>query len=116
MKCYDWICPFCNMTFKTTETDFPERHVKECYKLLPKPESKIKPSHYHDGKVIDPIGVMRETFSQEQLEGFIKGNALKYIMRYNSKGNSLQDLRKAADYIQMLIVMYEIYEIEKAAK
>lgn len=90
-------------------------HIKEILeeKEVSKVESKIKPSHYHTDKAIDPIGVMRGTFTQEQLEGFIKGNALKYTMRYDSKGTPLDDLRKAKDYIEMLIAMYEVYKIEK---
>lgn len=73
-------------------------------------ESRIKPNYYHDKKGIDPIGVMKETFPMEMVEGFLKGNALKYIMRYNEKGQALSDLRKAKDYVEMLIDIYLQYE------
>jgi len=36
--------------------------------------------------------------------GFFDGNALKYIMRYKSKGG-VEDLRKAKHYIEKLIEM-----------
>lgn len=75
-------------------------------------ESRIKPKHYHS-KEIDPIGVMEKSFSVDELEGFLKGNALKYIMRYNKKGTPLEDLRKARDYVDMLIDLYSQYELKK---
>ena len=45
---------------------------------------------------------MKQRFSTEQLKGFYRGNALKYIMRYDEK-NGVDDLEKAADYIHRLI-------------
>jgi hypothetical protein len=77
---------------------------------LSKPEEFFdpthNPSHYHAGRSIDPLGVMKETFTGAEYEGFLKGNALKYIMRYQSK-NGVQDLKKAIDYINRIIAYYE---------
>ena len=87
----------------------------DCYKKYPRPSKRDPvgpafdparhPSHYHEGKGIDPIGVMRETFNASELEGFFKGSALKYIMRYQSK-NGKQDLEKAKFYVEQLISLY----------
>lgn len=59
------------------------------------------PSHYNFGKyeVIDVI--------EDWGLGFNLGNAVKYIARADHKGNALEDLKKAAWYLQR--------EIEKSA-
>ena len=59
-----------------------------------------KPAHYDTG--IDPITYMRTNYTPEQVEGFLVGNVLKYITRYNKK-NGVDDLRKAKHYVEMLI-------------
>lgn len=59
-----------------------------------------KPAHYDTG--IDTIDFMRANCPPEQVEGFLRGNALKYLQRYDKK-NGREDLKKAAHYVQMLI-------------
>lgn len=59
-----------------------------------------KPAHYDTG--IDTIAFMRANCPPEQVEGFLRGNALKYLQRYDKK-NGVEDLKKAAHYVQMLI-------------
>lgn len=49
-----------------------------------------------------PIDVMKATFTSEQLEGFLRGNVLKYLMRYPQK-NGVTDVKKAQHYMEMLI-------------
>ena len=66
------------------------------------PEIPPHSSHYHQNG-LDPLEVMRRTFPPEQYEGFLRGNALKYIMRYPLKGAPMEDLEKAEEYIQMLL-------------
>lgn len=63
-------------------------------------ESPSKPAHYDTG--IDAIAFMRANCPPEQVEGFLRGNALKYLQRYDKK-NGVQDLKKARHYIEMLI-------------
>lgn len=58
-------------------------------------------NHYEDMS-IEPIEVMRSNFSREQYEGYLVGNILKYMMRYERK-NGVQDLRKASTYLAELI-------------
>lgn len=52
------------------------------------------PAHYNTGKyeVIDVI--------EDWQLNFNLGNAVKYIARADHKGNKIEDLRKAAWYIQ----------------
>ena len=59
-----------------------------------------KPAHYDTG--IDTIAFLRANCPPEQVEGFLRGNALKYLQRYDKK-NGVEDLRKAKHYIEMLI-------------
>jgi hypothetical protein len=60
------------------------------------------PKHYNAGKfeVIDVI--------EDWKLGFVLGNSVKYIARANHKGNTLQDLEKAAWYLN-----YEIARLKK---
>ena len=57
--------------------------------------------HYMD-MGIQPIDVMKAAFTSEQLEGFLRGNVLKYLMRYPQK-NGVTDVKKAQHYMEMLI-------------
>ena len=59
-----------------------------------------KPSHYDTS--IDTIAFLRANCPPEQVEGFLRGNALKYLQRYDKK-NGVDDLRKAKHYVEMLI-------------
>lgn len=59
-----------------------------------------KPAHYDTG--IDTIAFMRANCPPEQVEGFLRGNAIKYLQRYDKK-NGVEDLRKAKHYVEMLI-------------
>lgn len=62
-----------------------------------------KPAHYDTA--IDTIAFAKANFSREQVQGFMRINAIKYLQR--DKGQTLSDLRKSAHYIQMLIEMEE---------
>ena len=58
--------------------------------------------HYKNMKH-QPIDVMESCMIPEELQGFLRGNALKYLMRMGSKGAALQDAQKAMHYIEMLV-------------
>ena len=60
-----------------------------------------KQPHYTNSG-IEPIELMRKNFSDEEFEGFLKGNVLKYMLRYQSK-NGVEDLKKAKTYLTWLI-------------
>lgn len=60
-----------------------------------------KPAHYDTG--IDTIAFLRANCPPEQVEGFLRGNAIKYLQRYASKGTPIEDLKKSRHYIDMLI-------------
>jgi hypothetical protein len=39
----------------------------------------------------------------EAFKGYLKGNTLKYLWRYERKGKSIEDLKKAEWYLRKLI-------------
>ena len=51
---------------------------------------------------IEPWDAMKSWLSQDQFEGFLRGNVIKYIARYPHK-NGLDDIIKAKAYINKLI-------------
>ena len=60
------------------------------------------PPHYTDGRV-ECIDAIQASMSDEAFEGFLKGQVMKYIWRYDKKGKPLEDLKKAEWYLQRLI-------------
>ena len=58
------------------------------------PEAVDHPPHYN----AHPSGI--ECIDVVEHMGFNLGNAIKYIWRADEKGKSLEDLRKAAWYVQ----------------
>ena len=58
------------------------------------------PPHYNDGKV-ECIEAIEAAMSGQAFEGYLKGNVLKYIWRYEKKGGT-QDLEKAKWYLAKL--------------
>ena len=59
------------------------------------------PPHYTHGK-IEPIDVI-----EDWKLGFCDGNALKYIARWQHKGDPIGDLKKARRYLEILIGQLE---------
>lgn len=68
-------------------------------------ESYIQPDYYHKGG-IDVIGFMETKVNKDEMRGFFRGNALKYVTRFHEK-NGVDDLRKAKYYLDRLIELEE---------
>jgi len=66
------------------------------------------PSHYASGAV-ECIDAIEAALTNEAFCGYLKGNVLKYLWRYETKCNSLQDLQKAEWYLKRLIASWEAY-------
>jgi len=66
------------------------------------------PSHYTLGSV-ECIDAIEASLTNEAFCGYLKGNVLKYLWRYETKFNSLQDLQKAEWYLKRLIAAWEEY-------
>tara|TARA_R110002167_G_scaffold294322_1_gene498906 strand:- start:143 stop:442 length:300 start_codon:yes stop_codon:yes gene_type:complete len=61
-----------------------------------------KPQHYNTGN-IECIEAIQESMSAEAYKGYLKGNCLKYLWRYDYKGKPSEDLEKAGWYLNRLI-------------
>lgn len=73
----------------------------------------MTPAHYvlEDGS--DSMDLIAKILGREQFKGFLRGNALKFLIRYELKGG-IEDLRKALDYIERLVELEEEPEDREA--
>lgn len=65
-----------------------------------KPDNVNHPKHYLKGG-LECIQVIKAQLTSQQYEGYLYGNVLKYMWRWPDK-NGLEDLRKAAKYLEWL--------------
>lgn len=52
---------------------------------------------------IQPWDAMQAWMTPEQFEGFLRGNAIKYLARAGSKGPAREDIAKAHHYLTKLL-------------
>lgn len=69
----------------------------------------INPTYYQVGGVECIDAIRSASFSMEAYRGFLKGNVIKYLWRYERKHlrNPVEDLHKAEWYLKKLISSYE---------
>ena len=60
------------------------------------------PSHYNTGN-IECIEAIEESMTPEAYRGYLKGNCMKYLWRYDYKGKPVEDLEKAQWYLAKLL-------------
>lgn len=66
------------------------------------PQESVKSQpHYTEGG-IEPIDYLRAKLTPEQFEGFLIGNAIKYLSRARLKGECVKDYAKALWYVRVL--------------
>jgi len=59
------------------------------------------PKHYNTGN-IECIEAIEESMSSVAFKGYLKGNCMKYLWRYDYKGKQVEDLQKAMWYLALL--------------
>lgn len=64
------------------------------------------PNHYQGGDGLEVIEVIR-SFTGLHYEGYLQGNAIKYILRYDKKGG-VEDIEKAIWYLTELKEYLEV--------
>ena len=67
------------------------------------------PAHYTGGG-IECIDAMKSALTPDEFRGYLRGNAVKYLWRYDRKGEPVEDLRKAAWYLDRLTDEMEVGE------
>jgi len=72
------------------------------YPSIPDPDPVNNPQHYNTGN-IECIEAIQESMSSEAFKGYLKGNTMKYLWRYDYKGKASEDLEKAGWYLIKLI-------------
>lgn len=77
-------------------------------------KSKIKeavkhPKHYQGIYGLEVFTVMDNFIPkyENSFDGYIAGNVLKYVLRAPSKGEMLEDLKKAKEHLDLLIERLE---------
>lgn len=61
------------------------------------------PSHYNSGG-IEAITAIEASMDPVAYEGYLKGNIMKYMWRYEKKAKPVEDLEKARWYLNRLIM------------
>lgn len=69
-----------------------------------------KPTHYQG--TIEAIDAIEASMPLQQQMGYLKGNVMKYIIRWDRK-NGLEDLQKAQWYLNRMIGKQEKHENQK---
>ncbi len=95
-----------NRCFVLKQKKAYEMLIKEgCTKDLDWGEDVVnRPKHYNTGN-IECIDAIKESMSSVAFKGYLKGNSLKYLWRYDYKGKQVEDLRKAQWYLNKLTEM-----------
>jgi len=58
--------------------------------------------HYNTGS-IEAIEAIKASMHPQEFKGYLKGNCMKYLWRYEYKGKPVEDLRKCRWYLEKLI-------------
>ena len=61
-----------------------------------------EPVYYNSNGLSPNQAFEQGLISNEEFIGFIKGNVIKYVVRCGKKGNPIDDIYKAIDYLQLL--------------
>jgi hypothetical protein len=94
---------------KETEFFFPKK-AKEIFQQMELNKKlassmQIGNTHYVT-KTIQPWTAMESWMSEEEFEGFLRGNVIKYIARYKDK-DGIKDILKAKHYLEKLLECLE---------
>lgn len=67
------------------------------------------PKHYVLADGSDSMDALEKILGPDEFKGFLRGNAIKYLIRYALKGG-VEDLYKAEDYVARLAAKVEAEE------
>lgn len=60
------------------------------------------PPHYEARNGMESMDWLLTSMTEDEKRGYLKGNVLKYLWRYEHKGKPVEDLKKAAWYLNKL--------------
>ena len=88
----------------------PMQIVSDYYEAQVKKADVVNhPDHYNNGN-IECIEYLKDNMSWEGFAGYLEGNCKKYLHRWRYKKKPLEDLKKAAWYLDRLIKELEVEE------
>ena len=115
------ICPLYDLPSTSCYNYCTDEEVDEHYRILfgendtpenVEPNDDVnKAEHYNKGG-IECIKAIEASMSPEEYRGFLKGQVVKYVWRYQHKGTPLKDLKKARYYLDDLIRVVEEVETD----
>tara|TARA_R100000365_G_C2686150_1_gene29725 strand:+ start:70 stop:375 length:306 start_codon:yes stop_codon:yes gene_type:complete len=90
-------------TFKQMEKDLVRGVAAQKLVALADSEDPVNhPPHYTTGG-IETLDVIRAKMSPDRFQGYLMGNALKYLLRCEYKEKRVEDIKKAQFYINSLV-------------
>lgn len=103
-------CPFYDDRIMGVTCELAHERVPAQWDILPADEPAANPlcsydavkhpSHYCKNG-LECIDVIKAELTPEQYKGYLYGNVLKYMWRWQDK-NGLEDLKKASQYLEWL--------------
>ena len=94
--------------FAKTALERREAERRKCVKARGK---QVGAKHYRDMKT-QPWDIVDEWPIDQQV-GAYRHSALKYLMRMGSKGDTLEDVKKAAHYLEKMVEVLEGTEVQE---
>ena len=94
----EWDTVAAKLYHPSDETAQAAREIEQALQSCP----VENPDHYNAG-AIEAIEAIRASMDSEQYFGYLKGNVMKYLWRYDYKEKPVEDLRKADWYLNRLI-------------
>jgi len=89
-------------------THYSSEAEEKAFKAIEERQSRestgdnINPEHYRKGG-IETIEYMKAKSTEEEFRGHLRLTAIKYLSRYGHKDQRVQELKKAAWYVERLI-------------
>lgn len=77
----------------------------------PPTEDPMNPTYYNTG-TYQPVDIMLDLMTPEQLEGFFWGNIIKYAYRYGRKGDKVETAKKIKWYASAIEALYKVQGME----
>lgn len=62
----------------------------------------ILTSNHYSGD-IETIDFIKDKLTEDQMDGYLIGNAIKYLSRYNNKKREIKDIKKAITYLVWMV-------------
>lgn len=105
-------CDYCGSGFLRYEGSIRDNNFcsRKCWGKHLSKKSKIQPlskglapqqKHYQIARV-EPIEILQMYLSAEEFQGYLRGNALKYLLRLGHKDEPKKELDKAYQYSKWL--------------